>query len=102
MWSGAAQGRFRRGPVRLASLLSALVVFGRGLVVVDALEGLPCLVVCYGCTWAAAWVRRGIGAAACCNNGLGAPAPGAGQALLLRRAADGGLLLLVVNGGRRW
>ena len=41
---------------------------------------------CYGCIWAAAWVRRGIGRFSVLrNNGLGSPAGGhgAGQALLL-------------------
>ena len=41
---------------------------------------------CYGCNWAAAWVRRGIGRFSMLrDNGLGSPAGGhgAGQALLL-------------------
>ena len=41
---------------------------------------------CYGCNWAAAWVRRGIGRFGMLrDNGLGSPAGGhgAGQALLL-------------------
>ena len=41
---------------------------------------------CYGCKWAAAWVRRGIGRFSVLrDNGLGSPAGGhgAGQALLL-------------------